>query len=151
MGTDCSCIQIFPNYEIIFDFFYFFAFVNAYCTHICGPCGENDKCTWNFGDIYLQLPVCYFGDTRCACVRLLSIRRWYKTATRQRSHMYVPTLMYLYVVRINYTNLDIRIQHTLTYQTGLCHTNTPLTRCNLRWWICYHTRLYINTCIHILI
>lgn len=48
-------------------------------------------------------------------------------------HMYVPTLMYLYVVRINYANLDIRIQHTLMYQTGLCHTNTPLTGDDLQW------------------
>ena len=39
-------------------------------------------------------------------------------------HLYVPILMYLYVIRINYINLDIRILHTLMYQVGLCYTDS---------------------------
>ena len=41
--------------------------------------------------------------------------------------VYVPIPMYSCVLRINYTNLDIRILHTLMYQINLCYTDTPLS------------------------
>ena len=37
--------------------------------------------------------------------------------------MYVPIPMYSCVLRINYTNLDIRILHILMYQIDLCYTD----------------------------
>ena len=38
--------------------------------------------------------------------------------------VYVPIPMYSCVLRINYTNLDIRILHTLMYQIDLCYTDS---------------------------
>ena len=40
--------------------------------------------------------------------------------------MYVPIPMYSCVLRINYTDLDIRILHTLMYQIDLCYTDSYL-------------------------
>ena len=37
--------------------------------------------------------------------------------------VYIPIPMYSCVLRINYTNFDIRILHTLMYQIDLCHTD----------------------------
>ena len=44
--------------------------------------------------------------------------------------VYVPIPMYSCVLRINYTNLDIRILHTLMYQIDLCYTDSDI--CDLR-------------------
>ena len=44
--------------------------------------------------------------------------------------MYVPIPMYSCVLRINYTNSDICILHTLMYQIDLCYTDSE---CECEW------------------
>ena len=46
------------------------------------------------------------------------------------TRVYVPIPMYSCVLRINYTNSDIRILHTLMYHIDLCYTDSE---CECEW------------------